>query len=68
MIATLMCRAFVNANPGKKVSSFSYRGLRPLIAPRPFQTSGVLLGGDSAQLWAEQDGTLAHQAELRFTA
>ncbi len=68
MIATLMCRAFVNANPGKKVTSFSYRGLRPLIAPRPFQTSGVLLGGDSAQLWAEQDGTLAHQAELRFTA
>jgi hypothetical protein len=23
---------------------------------------------DEAKLWAEQDGTLAHQAELRFEA
>ncbi len=68
MIATLMCRAFVNANPGKDIASFSYRGLRPLIAPRPFQVAGVLGDGNTAQLWAEQDGTLAHQAELRFKA
>lgn len=68
MIATLMCGAFVNANPGKDVKSFSYRGLRPLIAPRPFQVAGSLAEDNSAQLWAGQDGTLAHQAELRFKA
>lgn len=66
MIATLMCRAFVHAHPDKQVLSLSYRGLRPLIAPRPFNVAGVLAEDGSANLWAEQDGTLAHQAELRF--
>jgi itaconyl-CoA hydratase/mesaconyl-C4 CoA hydratase len=66
MIATLMCRAFTNANPDKQVVSLSYRGLRPLISPRPFKVAGALTGDDTAQLWAEQGGTLAHQAELKF--
>ncbi|SHI14998.1 FAS1-like dehydratase domain-containing protein [Pollutimonas bauzanensis] len=66
LIATLMCRAFSRAHPDKAVTSFSYRGLRPLIAPRPFQVAGALADDHGAQLWAEQDGMLAHQAELRF--
>jgi len=75
LIATQMCRAFAHAHPGKTVTSLSYRGLRPLIAPTPFQVAGRLEEGadaDSddgtglARLWAEQDGTLAHQAEIRF--
>lgn len=77
LIATKMVRAFVHANPGKRVTTFSYRGLRPLIAPAPFEVAGRLLDNNSAsdqtddatgraQLWAEQDGTLAHQAELTF--
>lgn len=65
MIATLMCTAFVKANPHKEVISLAYRGLRPLIAPRAFQVAGTL-ADDGAKLWAEQDDTLAHQAELRF--
>ncbi|MDS1142550.1 MaoC family dehydratase N-terminal domain-containing protein [Pusillimonas sp. SM2304] len=66
MIATLMCRAFTRAHPGKTAASLSYRGLRPLISPKPFNVQGVLSEAGVAQLWAEQDGTLAHQAELRF--
>lgn len=78
LIATQMCRAFVHAHPDKVVSSMSYRGLRPLIAPTPFEVAGTLVGEDAqdditaqddlgrAQLWAEQNGTLAHQAELKF--
>jgi itaconyl-CoA hydratase / mesaconyl-C4 CoA hydratase len=66
MIATLMCRAFTNANPDKQVVSLSYRGLRPLISPRPFKVAGALTGDGTAQLWAEQGGTLAHEAELKF--
>ncbi len=68
MIATLMCRAFSRANPDLVVTSLSYRGLRPLIAPRAFQVAGALTGTGCARLWAEQDGTLAHQAEVRFVA
>ncbi|HEU0230103.1 MAG TPA: MaoC family dehydratase N-terminal domain-containing protein [Burkholderiaceae bacterium] len=66
LIATLMGRAFTRANPGKVVSEFSYRGLRPLIAPRAFQVAGRFESREGAMLWAEQDGTLAHRAEVRF--
>ncbi len=66
LIATLMCQGFVKAHPDKVVTSLSYRGLRPLIAPQPFQVAGALGEEGRARLWAEQDGTLAHQAELGF--
>jgi itaconyl-CoA hydratase/mesaconyl-C4 CoA hydratase len=66
LIATMMGRAFTRANPGRVVKEFSYRGLRPLIAPRPFQVAGRLESRETAALWAEQDGTLAHRAEVRF--
>lgn len=68
LIATLMARAFVHANPRRPVTSFSYRGLRPLIAPRPFQVAGRLDPEGGASLWAEQDGTLAHQARIEYGA
>lgn len=78
LIATKMCAAFARAHPDKVVSSLSYRGLRPLIAPTPFDVAGRFLDEDAqadgdntekqgqAQLWAEQEGTLAHQAEITF--
>lgn len=66
MIATLMCRAFVHAHPAATLRHLSYRGLRPLIAPTPFTVAGAMSGAGQARLWAEQEGTLAHQAELRF--
>lgn len=66
MIATLMCGAFVRAHPEKQVKSLSYRGLRPLIAPQPFNVGGAVTESNTARLWAEQDGYLAHQAELQF--
>lgn len=78
LIATRMRQAFSHAHPDKTVTSFSYRGLRPLIAPAPFQVAGRVVESaaqDSdntehegrAELWAEQDGTLAHQAGITFT-
>lgn len=67
LIATEMVAAFVRAHPKARLTHLSYRGLRPLISPAPFQVAGRLTEPGLAQLWAEQDGTLAHQAELRFT-
>lgn len=64
MIATLMLSAFVKANPDLKVQDISYRGLRPLIAPADFFVAGKFEQGDQVSLWAEQDGTLAHQARI----
>lgn len=66
LIATLMLQACMDAHPGCNVESFHYRGLRPLIAPTPFQVAGRRESQNTALLWAEQDGTLAHQAELKF--
>lgn len=66
LIATLMLQAFVDANPGLEPQVFTYRGLRPLIAPTPFEVAGVRQDANLAHLWAEQGGTLAHQAELTF--
>src|SRR3546814_7540539 len=54
MIATLMCRAFINAHPDKQATSLSYRGLRPLLSPRPFTVGGTL--GESSE---------EHTSELR---
>ncbi|MFW8565480.1 FAS1-like dehydratase domain-containing protein [Orrella sp. 11846] len=66
MIATRMVQAFRQANPDARLEHLSYRGLRPLIAPREFFVQGRIEEPGVARLWAAQDDTLAHQAELRF--
>lgn len=66
LIATLMCQAFRRAHPKATLRHLSYRGLRPLIAPTPFDVAGFISAQGQASLWAEQNGTLAHQGELRF--
>jgi len=66
LIATCMLQACIDANPGRELESFSYRGLRPLIAPRAFEVAGAFRGANRADVWAAQDGTLAHQAEVTF--
>lgn len=67
LIATLMLTAFRHAHPTATLEHFAYRGLRPLIAPTPFSVAGRVASPGEAELWAEQDGTLAHQAQLRFS-
>lgn len=66
LIATHMLQACVDAHPQREVASFNYRGLRPLIAPQAFTVAGTLQDDGTARLWAAQDGTLAHQAEVTF--
>jgi len=66
LIATCMLNGFCRAHPHAQLQYMAYRGLRPLIAPRPFVVAGRITQTGAADLWAEQDGTLAHQAQLRF--
>lgn len=76
LIATLMCRAFRHAHHDKVATSLSYRGVRPLFSPEPFSVAGRLVDAEDheasdettglAELWAEQNGTLAHHAHIRF--
>jgi itaconyl-CoA hydratase / mesaconyl-C4 CoA hydratase len=66
LIATSMVNSFCKAHPGSRVKHLAYRGLRPLICPTPFVAAGAMVEDGLARVWAEQDGTLAHQGEIRF--
>ncbi|MFC3609362.1 FAS1-like dehydratase domain-containing protein [Stutzerimonas tarimensis] len=66
LIATLNLRAFCRANPQARLRRFSYRGVRPLIAPQPFEVSGRILGPGKAELWAGNAAGIAQKAEVEF--
>lgn len=68
LIATTMVQSFRQAHPKSRIEHLAYRGLRPLISPKPFVAAGAMVEDGLARLWAAQDNTLAHQAELRFVA
>jgi len=67
LIATLLLRAFTNANPAARIETFSFRGLRPLVAPKPFDVCGRIEDTGRASLWAANADGPAHQAELTFS-
>ncbi|MGX5219342.1 MULTISPECIES: FAS1-like dehydratase domain-containing protein [Pseudomonas] len=66
LIATLSLRAFCRANPQARLRQFSYRGLRPLVAPHPFEVGGKIDAAGSAQLWAGNEGGMAQRSEVKF--
>ncbi|UQS87801.1 MaoC family dehydratase N-terminal domain-containing protein [Pseudomonas chlororaphis subsp. piscium] len=66
LIATLSLRAFCRVHPGARLRRFSYRGLRPLIAPQPFEVGGRLVRPGVAELWAGNDAGLAQRGEVLF--
>jgi len=67
LIATLNLCAFTKAHPTARLKRFSFRGVRPLISPNPFEVSGRLIGGGKAQVWAgNQDGS-AQIGEIEFS-
>ncbi|MGY2374173.1 FAS1-like dehydratase domain-containing protein [Pseudomonas sp. SDO524_S393] len=66
LIATLNLRAFCRAHPDKTLRSFAYRGVRPLIAPQPFEVGGRVTQPGVAELWAGNAQGLAQQAHVHF--
>ncbi|GGJ80801.1 FAS1-like dehydratase domain-containing protein [Pseudomonas matsuisoli] len=66
MIATLNLRAFCRAHPQARVKRFSYRGVRPLIAPKPFEVGGRIISPGVAELWAGNGDGIAQKAEVEF--
>lgn len=66
MIATLNLRAFIRANPGKRVRHFAYRGVRPLTVPTPFEVAGRISAPGQAQLWAGNAAGVAQSADVLF--
>ncbi|MFI8483303.1 MaoC family dehydratase N-terminal domain-containing protein [Pseudomonas sp. NPDC078700] len=66
LTATLSLRAFCRANPQARLREFAYRGLRPLVAPEPFQVGGKIESVGKAQLWAGNEAGLAQRSEVKF--
>ncbi|KIP91147.1 MULTISPECIES: MaoC family dehydratase N-terminal domain-containing protein [Pseudomonas] len=66
LIATLNLRAFCRANPQARLRRFAYRGLRPLVAPEPFEVAGRISTPGKAQLWAGNEAGMAQQADVEF--
>ena len=67
LIATLNLRAFTKAHPNARLKRFTFRGVRPLISPQPFEVGGHMIDSGKAQLWAgNQDGT-AQIGEVEFS-
>lgn len=66
LIATLLCQAFIDAHPAKRITRFTYRGVRPLTVPQTFSVAGRLTDEGAAALWAANENGPAQTAELRF--
>lgn len=66
LIATKVLQAFVEAHPTKRVKRFSFRGVRPLVGEEAFEVEGHIVEPEKAQLWAQQGGMVAQQAEVDF--
>lgn len=64
LTATMLVDLYLRNNPGARVTSFSFRGLRPLFDINPFTLCGKKRAG-GAELWAVgPDGQVAMTAEL----
>ncbi|MEN0108594.1 MAG: MaoC family dehydratase N-terminal domain-containing protein [Pseudomonas sp.] len=66
LTASLSLAAFVRANPLARLRRFSFRGVRPLLAPEPFQVGGRHIASGVAELWACNATGLCQSAELHF--
>ena len=66
LIATKVLQSFTEAHPEKVVTYFGFRGVRPLVGTNEFQVEGALGEQGTAELWAQQEGTVAQKAELKF--
>ncbi|MFV3015726.1 FAS1-like dehydratase domain-containing protein [Pseudomonas sp. KHB2.9] len=67
LIATLNLRAFTKAHPTARLKRFSFRGVRPLISPHPFEVGGRLTDGGKAQVWAGNQDGIAQLGEIEFS-
>ena len=66
LMATLSLRAFCRANPAARLRRFAYRGVRPLIAPHPFEVSGRVVAAGKAELWVGNAEGVAQKGEVTF--
>ncbi len=66
LTATLNLAAFSRANPLARARHFSFRGVRPLIAPAAFQLSGRHTRNGLAELWASDSNGINQHATIEF--
>ena len=66
LTATMNLAAFVKANPLARMKHFSFRGVRPLIAPAPILFGGRHIQHGTAELWASDANGISQYATIEF--
>ena len=66
LIATLSLRAFLRANPEARLRGYSFRGVKPLIAPHAFQVGGEVVQPGIAKVWAGNASGVGQLGEVAF--
>lgn len=64
LTATLLMDLFLRRHPGARVTTFSFRGRRPLIDTRPFTLSATARPNGAALAAIDADGQIAMSADL----
>jgi len=67
LTATLLLDLAYRENPGKIMTSFSYRAVRPVFATGPYSIEGAANSDGTVRVWAlDQDGALAMDGTVTF--
>lgn len=66
LIATLALEAFVRANPDTCVRRFSFKGVRPLISPAPFNITGLIEEEGIAKVWVGSEAGVGQEGVVEF--
>ncbi|NWB99790.1 MaoC family dehydratase N-terminal domain-containing protein [Pseudomonas gingeri] len=66
LIATLALRGFVRAQPFAKVRRFSFKGVRPLVTPTPFEVGGIIDQPGVATVWAGNGNGIGQEGRVEF--
>lgn len=66
LTATMNLAAFARANPLARMKYFSFRGIRPLIAPAPIHFGGRHIQHGTAELWASDANGISQYATIEF--
>lgn len=67
LMATLLVKSFVEANPMASVLAFSFRGVRPLIAGEVMEVGGVIQESGVASLWSATGAGIGQEGTIRFS-
>lgn len=66
LLATYMLSSFIEKNADKHILSFDYKGIFAICLGDIFSAEGSIIDKNTASVWINNDGFIAHQAVIKF--